>query len=470
LVLGIYWIAATPEAEGFNRYQDGCNDAGCHGDFPSDVSPKGTEFPNGGKHGMHRNAGDMNTDCNLCHTSSDNRNPWIGSSDGTANNPGLGCTGCHEGTGLRLHHVNNGLGFCADCHTGDPSPPPEDTVPPYYGTADTNADNPCNSVADENWSIGDFLGLDNDGDNLYDGDDPDCTPDLCGNGTVDDGEDCDDGNNLPGDCCAADCTYETSDTLCGNPGDLICDLQDTCDGSGTCVDNVEPTSMSCRNSAGECDPAEFCDGAGSCPADAFEPNGTACGDSSDTSCDNPDTCMAGECMANYEVAGTPCSDGAFCNGDELCDGAGTCDPGTAVVCDDSVSCTDDSCDEASDACVYAPNDANCDDGAFCNGSETCHAVNDCQAGTPVDCADGVDCTNDSCNEGTDSCDNLPDNANCDDGTFCNGAETCHAVNDCQAGTPVDCSDTRNADRLLRRRRLHRRFVQRSHRQLRQHAQ
>jgi hypothetical protein len=134
-----------------------------------------------------------------------------------------------------------------------------------------------------------------------------------------------------------------------------------------------------------------------------------------------------------------CDDGAFCNGAETCV-AGTCQPGTAVDCDDGVGCTVDSCNEGTDSCDNTPSDALCDDGAFCNGAETCDPVNDCQAGTPVDCNDGVGCTVDACNEGTDSCDNTPDDAACDDGQFCNGSETCDAVNDCQAGTPVDCDD------------------------------
>jgi PKD repeat protein len=46
------------------------------------------------------------------------------------------------------------------------------------GTIYTHADEPCNQVAEaninENWTIGDLLGLDNDGDLLYDTLDPDC--------------------------------------------------------------------------------------------------------------------------------------------------------------------------------------------------------------------------------------------------------------------------------------------------------
>jgi len=158
----------------YPRYNDvgaggGCSD--CHGAFTGNTSPKGTIFPSGDKHRMHRNSANMGTTCNLCHTDGDNDNPFIKSSNGTANNLGLGCTGCHEATGLRKHHDVNGINFCWDCH--DPATPPAENVnPPYYGTVDTKAKNAGNPVqvanTNENWSVGDFLGLDNDGNNLYD--------------------------------------------------------------------------------------------------------------------------------------------------------------------------------------------------------------------------------------------------------------------------------------------------------------
>ncbi|MFQ5592102.1 MAG: hypothetical protein ACE5HE_13135, partial [Phycisphaerae bacterium] len=132
-------------------------------------------------------------------------------------------------------------------------------------------------------------------------------------------------------------------------------------------------------------------------------------------------------------------DGLFCNGAETCVG-GNCQAGTAVNCNDGVACTDDSCNEGTDSCDNIANDANCDDGLFCNGAETCNATLDCQAGTAVNCNDGVGCTDDSCNEATDQCDNVANDANCDDGLFCNGAETCSATLDCQAGTAVNCDD------------------------------
>jgi hypothetical protein len=64
--------------------------------------------------------------------------------------------------------------------------------------------------------------------------------------------------------------------------------------------------------------------------------------------------------------------------------------------DDGVGCTDDSCDEANDVIVNAPNDGLCDNGLFCDGSETCDAINDCQIGTPP------------CDSGTETCDEAGD--------------------------------------------------------------
>jgi cysteine-rich repeat protein len=54
---------------------------------------------------------------------------------------------------------------------------------------------------------------------------------ICGNGTVEDGEGCDDGNRRPGDCCSATCKIEESRLGCA--GECRCD---TCDDE---IDNDE---------------------------------------------------------------------------------------------------------------------------------------------------------------------------------------------------------------------------------------
>lgn len=92
----------TGMAVAYQRYNDGYQN--CHGQVKSGTSPKGTGFPGSDKHKMHRDAAYMATACELCHTSGDDRNPFIGSSNRTATNPGtlalpvlLGATLCGLG-------------------------------------------------------------------------------------------------------------------------------------------------------------------------------------------------------------------------------------------------------------------------------------------------------------------------------------------------------------------------------------
>jgi cysteine-rich repeat protein len=65
---------------------------------------------------------------------------------------------------------------------------------------------------------------------------------TCGNGTVEPGEQCDDGsaNGQPGDCCTAACLFQAAGTACTEDGDL-CTL-DACDGAGTCVHTNAPAT------------------------------------------------------------------------------------------------------------------------------------------------------------------------------------------------------------------------------------
>jgi hypothetical protein len=177
-------VVARNTSQAYDTYSGG-SDGGCidcHGDFRGSTSPKGTIFPSGQNHEMHRASTSMATACALCHSSPSRTPVFTGSSDGTANNLGLGCSGCHVGPGLRKHHVINGTTICYPCHDPSETSDPENVKPPYYGTVDTKVKNPGNTdrVANtnENWSVGDFLGLDNDGNNLYDAADFAITPYL----------------------------------------------------------------------------------------------------------------------------------------------------------------------------------------------------------------------------------------------------------------------------------------------------
>ncbi|HYY06800.1 MAG TPA: DUF4215 domain-containing protein, partial [Candidatus Limnocylindria bacterium] len=151
---------------------------------------------------------------------------------------------------------------------------------------------------------------------------------TCGDGTLDAGEQCDDGNNLNGDCCSASCQFETAGTVC-RPAAGVCDVAETCTGSsGTCpADAFVPATTLCRAAAGECDVAEFCPGNGpNCPADAKQSAGTACTDDG-----NP--CSLDECDGTSDACQHPAGNaGATCRAAAgACDVAETC-TGTSTTC------------------------------------------------------------------------------------------------------------------------------------------
>jgi uncharacterized delta-60 repeat protein len=56
---------------------------------------------------------------------------------------------------------------------------------------------------------------------------------LCGNGAIDPGEQCDDGNAIGFDCCSTGCQLDPVDSACDLVGRLC--TFDHCDGAGTCI-------------------------------------------------------------------------------------------------------------------------------------------------------------------------------------------------------------------------------------------
>ena len=62
-----------------------------------------------------------------------------------------------------------------------------------------------------------------------------CTQEICGDGIVDAGEDCDDGNTADGDCCSSSCGFETG--ACDDHNG--CTTGDACSG-GSCVGTTLP--------------------------------------------------------------------------------------------------------------------------------------------------------------------------------------------------------------------------------------
>lgn len=96
-----------------------------------------------------------------------------------------------------------------------------------------------------------------------------CTPAVCGNGVLEPGEACDDGNLAGGDCCAPDCTPEAAGSPCTDDGDVCTD--DVCTAAGACL---------------------------------HSPNMAPCDDGD--ACTTGDTCAGGACIGGTPVTCAPC--------------------------------------------------------------------------------------------------------------------------------------------------------------------
>ena len=243
----------------------------------------------------------------------------------------------------------------------------------------------------------------------------------CGNGILDEGEECDDANAANGDGCDSACNTEACFGCAGEPSDCTPDVSGTLcpDDANVCTDDV-------------------CDGIGACTHPA---NAEPCDDA--VYCNGADTCAGGSCSLH---AGDPCLAANVechlqCN-----EGPDTCADNTGTPCaDDDNECTDDECDGVGQ-CAHPDNSDPCDDTVFCNGADTCAGgVCSIHAGNPCPGQDvGLIC-DDSCSELTDDC-TAPDAAGtscadddevCTDDA-CDGSGVCTHERDPQC--PVACRD------------------------------
>ena len=259
----------------------------------------------------------------------------------------------------------------------------------------------------------------------------------CGNGTVETGEDCDDGNTTGGDGCSATCDSE-SGPVCGNgtvEGAEACDDGNTTNGDGcssTCTVEVAPACGDGNVDAGEtCDDGNTANGDGcssTCEIEAIPP---ACGDGNvdaGEACDDGNTANGDGCDENCEIEVAPptCGDGNVDAG-EACDDGNTANgDGCSSVCQIEVAppvCGDGTVD-AGEAC---------DDGNTANG-DGCDE--NCALETPAVCGDGVVGGDEACDDGNvvngDGCD-----ANCAAEFPCQIIDDCNAGQACVAGFCVD---------------------------------
>ncbi len=275
-----------------------------------------------------------------------------------------------------------------------------------------------------------------------------CVGGVCQNGTA---PACDDGNACTDDSCdpGSGCTHTNNSSPCDDGN--ACTFGDTCSG-GSCVGNAlncndqNPcTDDSCDqqlgcqyvNNASPCDDDDACTTSDTCS------NGICVGGPA-PNCDDGNTCTDDSCDPENGCVHTdntaPCDDGNACTTNDTC-ADGFCAPGAPLLCEDHNVCTDDSCDPAS-GCVYANNNAPCDDGNACTTGDTC-AGGTCQSGPPTNCNDGNACTSDSCVPPT-GCAHDPVPACCTTDGQCADTDQCttneRCVNNACVSDPVSCDD------------------------------
>ena len=265
----------------------------------------------------------------------------------------------------------------------------------------------------------------------------------CGDGVVGRREECDDGNDVPGDGCEP----VTCDYSCHMPFECG-------DGNGCTDDSCEPggTGRICVHEAvadRACDDREPCTADDRCSSD-----GSCAGRTALCPCDADGDCVAFEdrdpcngtlvCVpslagcrtdpATVRTVGASCDNGVFCDGVDTCrtgDGGGMICTHAGGAC---LPCQ--TCDETADACSLAA--------GFCLIEGVCRAVGEGPAGDPCRICDPTsDPTAWSAG---------PDGAPCDDASSCTTADACRggicageASAEVCNGTDDDCDTATDED-------------------------
>jgi len=273
---------------------------------------------------------------------------------------------------------------------------------------------------------------------------------ICGDGVLEIGEGCDDGNTQSGDCCSSVCQIEAAGSECRAAVDLcdaaevcdgmtptcpidlrrragtscrpaagLCDLPEVCDGFAvTCpTDATVAAGTLCRASAGECDFEELCTGAATCPADSLVAAGTTCRASAGV-CDPAETCTgsAASCPTDtLHGTETECRPPA-----DLCDAAERCTGATAACPADGVRAAGTVCRSAAGTCDVAET---CDGLVVaCPADALVPAGTECRGSVDPGCDPAEACTGTNASCPSDF--HQPDGMTCDEGDPLTGNETC----------------------------------------------
>ena len=255
-----------------------------------------------------------------------------------------------------------------------------------------------------------------------------CTEgDLCVGGACISGPavDCDDGLLCTDDSCeegidgAAVCVNSAAAGTCVVDAACVFDgqtnISNPCE---VCDALAEPYGWSAQTNGVPCDDGLYCT-----VSDACQDGLCSAGSERDCSPLDDGACQLGVCDEESETCvpgaaedGTSCdSDGDGCTAGDACV-AGSCEPGEAVVCDDSLSCTDDFCVSAGPdqhTCDYEVIDDACLIGGTCYTALSDHPDDVCLGCFPTAsptswtaqpeglvCDDGIACTyGDVCSAG-----------------------------------------------------------------------
>ncbi len=230
----------------------------------------------------------------------------------------------------------------------------------------------------------------------------------CGNGMVDNGEECDDGNNMSGDGCTGLCKLEK----CGDGVDNNADAEE-CD-DGNVVDTDLCTSLCQIAACGDGfvqDGVEACDDGNDVDDDDCSNNCAlaSCGDGvkqisedcDDQNVDNTDacldTCLAASCGDGFLQAGVEdCDDGNLENADACLDTCAPASCGDGFLQAGVEDCDDGNADD-SDSCVAGCKPAICGDGLVYAGIEAC---DDGNAVDDDECANNCTVPADTTTDGT----------------------------------------------------------------------
>ncbi len=222
-------------------------------------------------------------------------------------------------------------------------------------------------------------------------------PAVCGNGLLESGEVCDDGNTVSGDGCSGDCTAVEPNYVCPNPGQrcvstMVCgDKKIT--GTETCDDGNTVSSDGCSNTC-QLEPGWECPIVGA-------------------------ACRAAQCGDGIVAGAEMCDDGNAVSGDGC---SSTCQLESGWVCPTAgQACTKTVCGNG-----IVEGTEECDDGnliPYDGCSPTCTIEPKCSNGTcTAVCGDGFKFPQEGCDDG-----------NTRSGDGCSS--------DCQVETGYTCTDT-----------------------------